>query len=133
LRNVGSTDDGCRGSSIRFACADSSGPNEAAFADLWREVSVTKRLALKIALAFAIVGYLVACGLYFSPARWHPSPSLVFTLCPPAFLTITVDPSFTSVAVILGPLNAVIYGVVGLLIGLAVEEIRNWKSDRGAS
>ena len=38
-------------------------------------------------------------------------------------LTITVDPSFTGVAILLAPLNALLYGLVGILIGLAVEEV----------
>jgi hypothetical protein len=40
-----------------------------------------------------------------------PMASLVVAVCPPALLTITVDPSFTTVAVMLAPLNAVSYGL----------------------
>jgi hypothetical protein len=86
-----------------------------------------KKLALKTALGFAVLGYLVTAGLYLAPARWHPSPALVFTLCPPAFLTITVDPSLPSVAIILAPLNAVLYGAVGLMVGLPVEGLASRK------
>jgi hypothetical protein len=81
---------------------------------------------------FTVVGYLVAIGLYLAPVRWfrwHPSPSLVFAVCPPAFLTITVDPSFTSVAIILAPLNALVYGLVGLPFGLGLEEFRDRRAE----
>lgn len=82
-----------------------------------------KKLALKIAFGIAAIGYLVAMGIYLAPAKWHLSDTLVIALCPPVLLTITVDPSFTSVAILLAPLNALLYGLVGILIGLAVEEV----------
>ncbi len=90
-----------------------------------------KALAARIAVAFAAVGYLLPVCLYFS--KWHPSPALVFTICPPAVLAITVDLSFTSVAAILAPLNAVVYGVVGLLVGLGIQGVAKRKSDRETS
>jgi hypothetical protein len=83
-----------------------------------------RNLTLKVVLAFMILGYVVAMALHFAPSKWHASPAFVFTVCPPALLTITVDPSFTSVAVILAPLNALLYGLVGLLIGLGVHGLR---------
>jgi hypothetical protein len=84
-----------------------------------------KTLPIKVALGFAMVGYCVAIGLYFAPHSWHPSPTFVFMLCPPALLTITVDPSFLSVVTILAPINALLYGIIGLLIGLAAKELGN--------
>jgi hypothetical protein len=56
----------------------------------------------------------------------------VFTICPPAIFTITVDPSLTTVAAIFAPLNALLYGFVGLLVGLGVEGIVKRKSGGGA-
>jgi hypothetical protein len=75
------------------------------------------RLILKTSLAFAAVGYLVALGLYFAPLGWHIPAEIVYALCPAVYSTITVDPSFPSVALILGPINASVYGVAGLAIG----------------
>jgi len=76
------------------------------------------RLILKTSLAFAAVGYLVALGLYFAALGWHIPAAIVYALCPAVYSTITVDPSFPSVALILGPINASVYGVAGLAIGL---------------
>ena len=64
-----------------------------------------------------LVGYLIAIGIYAAPPDWRLSPLVVFVLCPPALASFTVDPSFTTVASILAPLNALLYGGVGLLIG----------------
>ena len=79
---------------------------------------ILMRLILKTSLAFAAVGYLVALGLYFAPLRWHIPGGIVYAICPAAYLTITVDPSFPTVALILGPINASVYGVAGLPLGL---------------
>ncbi|MGC2724259.1 MAG: hypothetical protein WA224_09880 [Candidatus Acidiferrales bacterium] len=76
------------------------------------------RLIVKTSLAFAAVGYLVALGLYFAPLSWHIPAPIVYAICPAAYSTITVDPSFPSVALILGPINASVYGVGGLALGL---------------
>jgi hypothetical protein len=62
------------------------------------------------------VGYLAAIGIYFAPPTWNLSSYVVFGLCPPALATFTVDPSFASVASVLAPLNALLYGGAGLVI-----------------
>jgi hypothetical protein len=81
-------------------------------------VEILMRVILKTSLAFAAVGYLVALGLYFAPLRWHIPGAILYAICPAAYLTITVDPSFRSVTLILGPINASVYGVAGLPLGL---------------
>jgi hypothetical protein len=78
------------------------------------------RLILKTSLAFAAVGNLVALGLYSAPPSWHIPAAIVYAICPAAYSTITVDPSFSSVALILGPINASVYGVGGLTIELTL-------------
>jgi hypothetical protein len=61
-------------------------------------------------LAFAIVGYLVAIGLYFAPHTWHLSPRMVIAICPPSVLAMMSmsDPSFGAMAGLIGPLNAAV-------------------------
>lgn len=96
--------------------------------------SITRmKLAFKIAGVFAVVAYLIGIAMYFAPTTWHPSPYFVYALCPPAILTMTVDPSFASVALILAPLNAVVYGGVGLVVGVITDGIRVEISRRSAS
>jgi hypothetical protein len=84
-----------------------------------------KKRVVQIVLAAATLGYLVAIGIYIAPTSWDLSPLLVFGLCPPALASLTVDPSITTVALISAPLNAVLYGGVGLLAGL-------WIGSRGS-
>lgn len=93
-----------------------------------------KKLPLKIAVAFAIAGYLVAVGLYFVGGAWHLSPIHVLAICPASLLTMMsmTDPSFGAIAAIVAPLNALLYGVVGLLVGLGIGGIAKRKSDSGA-
>lgn len=81
-----------------------------------------KKLALKVALGAAVVGYLIAIGLYFVGAAWHPSLAVVLVICPANFLTVIsmTDPSFGGIAAVVAPLNAILYGVAGLLVGLCI-------------
>jgi hypothetical protein len=84
------------------------------------------RTVLKIVGGFAAFGYLVAIGLYFVPPSSHLSLKVLYALWPAAFL-ITVsmtDPSFGAVALLLGQLNAVWYGFVGLVIFLRAQDFR---------
>ena len=74
-------------------------------------------------LSFAGVGCLVATGLFFVPVTWHISPRVVYIACP-AFTTLTVAPSFIGVAEVLGPFNALFYGVVGVIVGFAFESAK---------
>lgn len=92
-----------------------------------------KSLILRTALAFAVFGYLIAIGLYFTPLSWHFRPDFVLAICPPAFLTTIsmTDPSFTTIAVIMAPLNALLYGMVGLLIGLVAKGFGIRKASSG--
>jgi hypothetical protein len=78
------------------------------------------RFILKVSLAFAVLGYLIALALYFAPVGWRIPAAIVYAICPPAIMTITVDPSFSSVVLILGPLNALVYAAVGFAIGVVL-------------
>ena len=94
-----------------------------------------KKLTLKMALGFAVLGYVVAIGLYVAPATWHFAPVLMLAICPASFLTMLsmTDPSLGGMALIIAPLNAVLYGVAGLLIGLAIEGRASRSLDRRAN
>jgi hypothetical protein len=71
----------------------------------------------KLLVGFAACSYLWTVLLYFAPHSWQPDALLVFLLCPACLLAITVDPSFRTVAFILAPLNAAIYGLLGIGLG----------------
>jgi hypothetical protein len=88
-----------------------------------------KKLVLKTVLGFAIAGYLVAVALGFAPRTWHPSPAFVLSFCPAASLTMATmtDPSFGEIALLIAPINAVFYSVLGFVIGLITAEIRRAK------
>jgi hypothetical protein len=79
---------------------------------------------LKVLSISAAVGYAMAIAIYVAPPRWILSPTVVFSLCPAALASFTVDPSAASVAFVLAPVNAVLYGIVGALCWLAYEEAR---------
>jgi hypothetical protein len=86
-----------------------------------------KRLAFKIVIGFAGAGYLVALGMYLAPVTWHFPTGFVLAICP-AFLMTTLsmtDPSLAAMVIVIAPLNAILYGVVGVPIGLEVEAFRN--------
>jgi hypothetical protein len=55
--------------------------------------------------------------MVLAPLSWNPPSILVYLLCPACLLTITVDPSFPTVAFILAPLNAVVYGLLAIVSG----------------
>jgi hypothetical protein len=75
---------------------------------------------LKVLGGFAIVAYLVTLGLSLAPGSWHPSPQLVYFMCPACILAITVDPSLGAVLLLLAPLNAAVYGSLGAALGYVV-------------
>jgi hypothetical protein len=66
---------------------------------------------------FAAVFYLVAVFVYFAPNRWNLSPQLMFVLCPMYFLKMNFDPSPRMIFFLLAPLNAGVYGALGLTLG----------------
>jgi hypothetical protein len=83
-----------------------------------------KRLWLRLAIGLGALSYVITVAIYFVPSTWHPSTGTAFTICPACALTVTVDPSFTSVALILAPIDAIVYGAIGLNIGLIAEALR---------
>jgi hypothetical protein len=82
-------------------------------------------LPIKLAAVFALVAYLFTVGLDFAPRNWHLSANMLYVVCPACVATITADPSFGAVALVLAPLNAAVYGSFGVLLGYSFLAVRN--------
>jgi len=76
-------------------------------------------MLLKVLGIFAGIFYLVAVFAYFSPNRWHLNPQLMLALCPMYLVKMTFDPSPVAIFFLLAPMNAALYGSLGLTVGYA--------------
>jgi hypothetical protein len=72
---------------------------------------------LKLLGGFAAISYLVALVAFLAPHRWNLDPQLMFSLCPLYFVKMTFDPSLVAVFFLLAPMNAAVYGALGLTLG----------------
>ena len=72
---------------------------------------------LKLLAGMAVVFYLVAVVGHLAPHRWDLDPQLMLAVCPLYFLKLNVDPSLTETFFLLAPLNAAVYGALGLILG----------------
>jgi hypothetical protein len=68
---------------------------------------------------FAAISYLLALVAFLAPHRWNLDPQLMFSLCPLYFVRMTFDPSLVTTLFLLAPLNAAVYGSLGLTLGCA--------------
>lgn len=68
---------------------------------------------------FAAVSYLLALVAYLAPHRWNLDPQLMFSLCPLYFVKMQFDPSLVTTFFLLAPMNAAVYGSLGLTLGCA--------------
>jgi hypothetical protein len=68
---------------------------------------------------FAAISYLAAVFAYLAPHRWNLDPQLMFPLCPLYFIKLTFDPSLVATFFVLAPMNAAVYGSLGLVLGYA--------------
>ena len=71
---------------------------------------------LKLLEALAAISYLVAVGSHFAPHRWHLNLQLMLLLCPMYIVRMSVDPSPTVIFLLLAPMNAGVYGSVGVIL-----------------
>ena len=69
--------------------------------------------------AFAAVFYLLAVFAYFAPNRWNLDPQIMLSLCPMYLVKMTFDPSAVATFFLLAPMNAGVYGALGLTLGYA--------------
>jgi hypothetical protein len=76
-------------------------------------------LPLKVLGGFAAISYLVAIFAYFAPQTWNLNPQLMLVLCPMYLVRMTFDPSPTLTFFLLGPMNAAVYGAIGMILGYA--------------
>lgn len=72
---------------------------------------------LKFLGGFAAAGYLVGAVAHSAPATWDLNQQLMFALCPMYFLKMTFDPAPGQIFLLLAPMNAAVYGAVGLAVG----------------
>ena len=74
---------------------------------------------LKLLGGFAAISYLLALVAYFAPHGWNLNPQLMLALCPMYLVKMTFDPSPVSIFLLLAPMNAAVYGSLGLTLGFA--------------
>lgn len=79
---------------------------------------------LKQCGGFAAVFYLVALVAYFAPHSWNLNPQLMLALCPMYLVRMTFDPSPVPIFFLLAPMNAAVYGSLGVVLGYAVLAFR---------
>ena len=68
---------------------------------------------------FAAIFYLLALVAYIAPRRWDLDAQLMFSVCPLYFVKLTFDPSLLTTFFLLAPMNAAVYGSLGLTVGYA--------------
>jgi hypothetical protein len=88
---------------------------------------------LKMLCAFAASAYLVAIFAFFAPHTWNLNPQLMLALCPMYFVKMTIDPSPWSVYCLLAPMNAAVFGSVGVVVGYGLLVFRGRESRRMTS
>ena len=74
---------------------------------------------LKLLAGFAATSYLLALVAYLAPHSWNLDAQVMFLLCPMYFIKMTFDPSLVAVLLLLAPMNAAVYGALGLTLGYA--------------
>jgi hypothetical protein len=78
---------------------------------------------------FAAISYLLALVAYLAPHRWNLDPQLMLSLCPLYFVKMTFDPSLVTTFFLLAPMNAAVYGSLGLTLGCAWLAFRKHQAD----
>jgi hypothetical protein len=83
-------------------------------------------MPVKLALILAASAYVWTLVLALVPPNRVDIPvPLVFLLCPACIFTPTVDPSFSTVAILLAPMNAFVYGFIGFCLGSLLRPSRS--------
>jgi hypothetical protein len=79
---------------------------------------------LKLLGCFAAGSYLVALVAYFAPHTWDLNTQVMLALCPMYVVRMTFDPSPAAILLLLAPMNAAVYGSLGLVLGYALLAFR---------
>jgi hypothetical protein len=85
---------------------------------------------LKLLGGFAAISYVLALVAYLAPHRWNLDPQLMLSLCPMYFVKMTFDPSLVAIFFLLAPMNAAVYGSLGLTVGYACLALRKRTSSQ---
>jgi hypothetical protein len=85
---------------------------------------------LKALCGFSAIAYLVAIFAFFAPHQWNLNPQLLLALCPLYFVKMTIDPSPLWVYCLLAPMNAAVFGSVGIAVGYASLVLRGRRARR---
>jgi hypothetical protein len=72
---------------------------------------------LKLLGGFAAVAYLLALVAHLAPHTWDLDAQLMLVLCPMYLVKMMFDPSLVAVFFLLAPMNAAVYGSLGLTLG----------------
>ena len=88
---------------------------------------------LKALCGFAAIAYLAAIFAFFAPHQWNLNPQLMLALCPMYFIKMTIDPSPLWVYGLLAPMNAAVFGSVGVVVGCASLALRGRRARRVTS
>jgi hypothetical protein len=86
---------------------------------------------LKVLGIFAAISYFVAVFAYLSPNQWNLNPQLMLALCPMYLVKMTFDPPPVAIFFLLAPMNAAVYGSLGLTMGYAWLCFRGRRSSQG--
>lgn len=85
-------------------------------------------MPLKWLGGFAAISYLMALVAFLAPHRWNLDPQLMLSLCPLYFVKMTFDPSLVTTFFLLAPMNAAVYGSLGVILGCAWSAFRKRSS-----
>ncbi len=83
---------------------------------------------LKLLGSFAAIAYLVALVAYLAPHSWNLDTQLMLVLCPMYLVRMNFDPSLVATFLLLAPMNAAVYGSLGLSLGYARLALRKRES-----
>jgi hypothetical protein len=88
----------------------------------------TLTLLLKMLGGFAAFSYLLTIGAFFAPLSGHPSPWVVFFVCPAWALMLGACDSVGTVVLLVAPVDAAVYGALGATFGFLLVVFRRFQS-----